>query len=45
MRVAHSLGRNAIGIELSNEYCLLTASELALSAIKNLKSGAVYESS
>jgi len=32
MRVAHGLGRHALGIELLDEYCQLTATELGLTA-------------
>ena len=39
MRVAHALGRNGAGIELLEDYCKLTASELALEA----KAGKIYE--
>lgn len=43
MRVAHALGRNALGIELSTEYCQLTASELNLRRAGSAKRG-IYES-
>jgi site-specific DNA-methyltransferase (adenine-specific) len=39
MRVAHSMGRTGLGIELLEDYCQLTASELNLAA----RAGAFYE--
>lgn len=39
MRVAESMGRHAIGIELLEEYCKLTATDLALSP----RAGKIYE--
>ncbi len=39
MRVAHSMGRTGLGIELLEDYCQLTASELSLAA----RAGKVYE--
>lgn len=39
MRVARNLGRGSIGIEISDEYCKLTAAELGL---KKLKAG-IYD--
>jgi site-specific DNA-methyltransferase (adenine-specific) len=39
MRVAHSMGRTGLGIELLEDYCQLTASELKLAA----RAGAFYE--
>ncbi|PUE55208.1 site-specific DNA-methyltransferase [Limnohabitans parvus II-B4] len=42
IRVSRNMNRNAIGIELLNEYCQLTANELGLTKRK-LKSGVIYE--
>lgn len=39
MRVAHAMGRTGLGIELLEDYCKLTASELNLAA----RAGKVYE--
>jgi site-specific DNA-methyltransferase (adenine-specific) len=39
MRVAHGLGRNAVGIEVMGDFCELVASELGLTK----KAGAVYD--
>jgi len=39
LRVAHSMGRNGVGIELLPDYCELTASELKLAA----RAGKLYE--
>lgn len=44
MRVARNLGRNAIGIELSKEYCNMTSSELAMRELKGSKKEVIYES-
>lgn len=42
MRVAHGLGRSALGIELSPEYCALVSEEMGLK-IKKKKDGVIYE--
>jgi site-specific DNA-methyltransferase (adenine-specific)/site-specific DNA-methyltransferase (cytosine-N4-specific) len=44
LRVARSLGRSAVGIELMDSYCQASAEDLGLRLVKNSKSGVVYVS-
>lgn len=44
LRVAKNLNRNAVGMEILEEYCLMTANELGLNKIKDKKGLTAYAS-